>query len=662
MSYNRFVLILMSLLILCTAAFSQATFCPQVASYTMDVRFNPETNLIIGTELLTWTNSTDREASELCFHLYWNAFQNDRTTLLTESLAGRRHYNIGSFTEHDWGHCHVKSMVLKGDGYYTETDLTTFMRFEQPDDGNTYDQTVMTVALPKPIRPGQTIKLHITFESKLPRNIRRAGFYKNDNFIAQWFPKLAVFENGKWNCHQYHESTEFFADYGTYEVRITLPTEFIVGATGEHLEKRDNGDGTTTHLFRQHSVHDFAWAANPDFVEHKEVYEFAPGKTVEITLLMQAYHKHLQGMFLEAIKNALKYASLWYGDYPYSTITCVNTGYNTGTSNMEYPTLFTSSSYFIHREGIGRTEFVIIHEFGHGYFYGLVGSNEAENPWMDEGFNSFLDTEILYEAYGEPAYNKRYFGIPVVFPEAKKPIEVEQTSAISSYRGAQTNDILQRPAWMFLAGTGGSQSYSKGELMLRTLKRHLGEDVWADMIKAYSTRWWFKHPKPRDFYDVVEEFAGEDMSWFLDQFVYGSSKLDYAVGRVRNRRLTPLRGWFNSKYSDGSGSEPLGLKSEVVIRRLGEVELPVEIDITFSDGHTTRETWDGKYRWTKFSYEGPERITRVEVDPAFKFVIELDRTNNSWTSEPNQTAPYKWSSRWLLWLQHALEVMTLFGG
>jgi hypothetical protein len=626
----------------------------------MNVVLDTDRKTITGEEFLTWTNDTEYPTDELWFHLYWNAFQNNQSTFLVE--ASQRGRGITGFGMDDWGYCRVDSIHLIDEENFEETDLSPTMTFQQPDDDNTYDQTVFSVKLPQAVEPGQTIDLRIEFLSKVPRPISRTGVYKDNYFIAQWFPKIGVFADGEWNCHQFHAPGEFFADYGTYDVKLTLPSSMIVGATGEHRDITDNGDGTTTHYFFQHSVHDFAWTASPHLIEIKQDFEFVPGKTTEITLLLQPYHKHLRDRYMNAIKNAIKYCSLFYGDYPYTTATCVDPAYNSRSGGMEYPTFFTGGAYFIIRKGISRPEGVTIHEFGHGYFYGLVGSNEFENAWMDEGFTSFLDTEVYYTAYGNPWYSRTYFGIPFTFTDVNIPIE---SDGISSHRRTWNMDDMQRFAWKFMGGGSyGANSYSKGELMLRTLKRYMGRDLFADMIKSYSQRWWFKHPKPQDFYDVVSEFAGQDMSWFLDQFVYGSGKLDYAIGRISSQRPRGQKGWFHGELREGSSKDEGSrtFESEVLVRRLGEVKIPVEVLVVFNDGSEIRENWDGQYRWKKFLYSGPNRITKAVVDPDFKLVIDVNRTNNSMLRKSNKIAPIRWTSRWLVWLQHALEFFTLFGG
>ncbi len=329
---------------------------------------------------------------------------------------------------------------------------------------------------------------------------------------------------------------------------------------------------------------------------------------------------------------------------------------------MEYPTLFTGGTYFLTRGRIPRPEGVTIHEFGHGYFYGLVGNNEFEHAWLDEGFTSFLDSEVYYGAYEAPLYSKSYFGIPVTFAQVPLPIEA---SGISSHRRTSDMDIMQNFTWNFMTPDSyGANSYSKAELMLRTLKRFMGNDLFASMIKDYSTRYWFRHPKPQDFYDVVSEYSGEDMSWFLDQFVYGSGKLDYAVGEIKNKEKRIPKGWIDGQYSEHKGrkdEEPV-YQTEVLVRRLGEVKIPVDVCVVFEDGSETREQWDGQYRWKRFTYEGPAKVKSAVVDPDYKLVIDVNRTNNSKTIKPNRLAPWKWISNWMLWLQHAMEVFTVFGG
>jgi len=638
----------------------EKVFCRQVANYTMDVTLNPEENIIEGQEILTWTNSTSQATSELWFHLYWNAFQNNRSSYLLEAYReGRR--LVANYREEDWGYCRVNSITIIPEGNFTAADLTAQLTFRQPDDGNPFDQTVFSVPLPRPVNPGETIKLAIKFTAKIPRPVSRTGVWKDYYFIAQWFPKIGVFENGQWNCHQYHAHSEYYADYGTYDVKITLPSAYIVGATGELISSEVNGDGTSTHHFHQHSVHDFAWTASPRFLVFKEKFRHSSGKETEITLLLQPYHRHLKDRYLLAVKNALKYCSQWFGEYPYSTITCVDPAYNSKSGGMEYPTLFTAGAYFLDPFGSGHPEGVTIHEFGHSYFYGLVGTNEFEHPWMDEGFTSFLDTQVYYAAYGPPYFTSRYFGIPVLFKKIKIPLEAED---ISSHRSTAKMDILQRFAWQFMNGQSyGANSYGKAELMLISLKRFMGDDKFWEMIKAYSTRHWFKHPKPADFLRTVKEFAGEEAVDILHQLIYGEGALDYALGSIKNHRLPAPKGIFDEEKQTLAEKEYSqdNYLVEVLVRRLGEIKVPVEVLIEFEDGSKLTEKWTGQELWHRFTYQRPVPAIKAVVDPEFTWVLDINRRNNSLTTKPTPWGWLKLTSRWLFWLQHALEVFSLLG-
>jgi len=638
---------------------AEVPFGPQTANYAMEVSLDTETDLIEGHEILSWKNSTDTPTDELWFHLYWNAFQNNKSTFILE--RSRRGVDFSNFEKDDWGYCRVKSIeIIKNEDFMGE-DLVPTLEYRQPDDMNDQDQTVFSVKLPFTLEPEETITLSIRFLSKVPRPISRTGRYKNYYFIAQWFPKIGIFQEGSWNCHQYHASSEYFADYGTYDIKITLPSTFKVGATGQYKNKTNHEDGTTTHHFYQHSVHDFAWTASPDFLKFIENYEFVPGKSVKITLLLQPYHRHIKQRYMQAVKNAVKYASLWFGDYPYSTITCVDPAYNSRSGGMEYPTFFTGGTYFIVRKGIPRPEGVTIHEFGHNYFYGLIGTNEFENAWMDEGMNSFLDTVIYYQAYGEPFHSENYFGIPFVFKKITRPIESE---GISRHRQTWNRDSMQRFSWRFMdRGSYGANAYAKGQLMMMTLQRMMGKELFQEMIKEYSRRHWWKHPEPEDFFSVVSEFAGEDMSWFFDQVVYGSERLDYSIGDIQNQKIKSPLGFFEDQYisSKSSKKSPVLFWSEVLVRRLGGVKVPVEVLIEFKGGKKILEKWDGQYRWKKFVYKTPVKINRAVVDPDFTYVLDINRTNNSFLIKPKKTGLYKWAMNWMLWLQHAMELFTKLG-
>jgi hypothetical protein len=249
---------------------------PRNASYTIDARLDAGTRSIAGTQTISWRNITSRPATELQFHLYWNAWKNTRSTFFRE-LAERGPVSLSAA---DASAIDVTSIRLvdgeAGIGDPSpDADLTGQQRFIAPDDGNGDDQTVMAVPLPSPVPPGGGVNIEVKWTARVPGPFARTDMIDDTYFIAQWFPKLGVLEEDGWNCHQFHSDTEFFSDYGVYDVRLTVPDGWIVGATGVERSKTANGDGTTTHHYYQEDVHDFAWTTSPDLIERHAVFEHA---------------------------------------------------------------------------------------------------------------------------------------------------------------------------------------------------------------------------------------------------------------------------------------------------------------------------------------------------------------------------------------------------
>ena len=240
-----------------THAAVAAPLSPRIANYRINARYDGIAHTITGHEALTWRNTTREPAVDLYFHLYLNAFANSHSSFMRGGDDAwvdwlRLHPN-------GWGYIMVNAVRVGG------TDLTPHMQFVHPDDDNLDDRTVVRVPLDKPLRPGATVEVDIDFVAQLPRIFARTGYAGPFTFVAQWFPKIGVYQDGAWNCHQYHSTTEFFADFGVYDVTLTVPQSGVVGATGTQRERHDNGDGTQTLHFVAEDVHDFAWAIDPRF-------------------------------------------------------------------------------------------------------------------------------------------------------------------------------------------------------------------------------------------------------------------------------------------------------------------------------------------------------------------------------------------------------------
>jgi hypothetical protein len=310
-----------------------AQLSKHIADYTITARLNGAARSVEGEEIITWLNDSQDEIREIYFHLYMNAYRNSKSTFMLEADKPITPENAGGIDIH--------SLRIPGG-----MDLLPASSFVHPDDDNTDDMTVLRVPLPRALKPSESIQLNLTFTTTLPLAIGRSNSAEGCDyyFVAQWFPKIAVYRPSHgWNAHQFHRNTEFFADFGEYRVTLTVPGGYIVGATGVRTSSKDNGDGTVTVTYHQADVHDFAWTASPRFLEFHRVFNHPTLPPTQIILLLQPEHRDVRDRYLDAVNNTLKYFGEWYGEYPYSTITIVDPPRTSRSGGMEYPTLITGA-------------------------------------------------------------------------------------------------------------------------------------------------------------------------------------------------------------------------------------------------------------------------------------------------------------------------------
>jgi len=651
--------------------------------YRIRVRLNAETKQLDASERITWRNPSAAPVPDLWFHLYLNAFKNSKSTFFRESggqLRGVR------FRDGLWGWTRIRSMRLE-DG----TDLTPAIRFMHPDDDNVDDQTVIRVPLPQPVPPGGSVTVDISFLAQLPQVFARTGFRHDYFLVGQWFPKLGVYEtpgmrgraDGGWNCHQFHATTEFYADYGRFRVDIILPSRFVVGATGEQTGRRENSDGTVTHTFEQGDVHDFAWTASPRFVEIRRRFRAAEqvseseyretaallGRSiddvrlsdVDVTVLMQPGHMPQAERHVGSAMAALKYFGLWYGRYPYRTLTVVDPGPGAaGSGGMEYPTFITAGTFFLLNrhpfDRIRAPEMVTIHEFGHQFWYGMLGNNEFEEAWLDEGINSYSTSRVMQLLYGKTATLADFAGW-----------KLGAVDLIRNQNGPDRryNAVLSL-AWKYTPlDEYAFYSYTKPELLLFTLENYLGERTMARVMRTYHERWRFRHPSSGDFFAVASEVAGRDLSWYFDQVVGGTGILDYEVGEISSGRSQVPFGVFDPGGTVTSITREAALKearrgpfdSKVVIRRRGEVVFPVEVEMKFENRPPERVSWNGRDRTVTYRFTRPEKLEWVNVDPDRKILLDVDWLNNARRLDPDRRVSIRWSARYLFWIQNLVALL-----
>lgn len=636
---------------------------PRIANYKISVSLNAEKKMLYGKETLEWRNSSKDRITELRFHLYLNAFKNSKSTFMVESGGQNRGFTMEAG---GWGWIDVTSMQVRNG-----EELKSKMEFIHPDDENTMDQTVFRVPLSKPLLPNQTITLDIDFTAKLPTVFARTGYDKDFFMVGQWFPKIGVYEpagmryavKGQWNCHQFHANSEFYSDYGVYDVDITVPKDFVVGASGVLESDRANGDTTKTYFYHQEDVGDFSWTASPLYKVVEDQW-----KHVKIRLLIQP--DRLEGnahRYLQAAKAALAYFDEHVGKYPYPNLTIVDPQWGAfGAGGMEYPTLITGGSLWGIPDGVRLVENVTIHEFGHQYFYGLVGSNEFEEAWLDEGITQYYETRIMDATYGAKTSSIDFMGYHMGDFESTR----------SGYTALENPKIAPTYAyaWDYKAGGYGSMTYNKSATFLTTLQRMIGTDVMDEVMKTYFERWKFRHPCSRDFIAVVNEVVhkrlgdkfGKNMDWFFDQVLYGTDVCDYALARISNQPAFGVRGVVDSAGEKITPREKYDPKKAqqyectVLVTRLGEVKMPVDVLVHFDTGREVREHWDGQDRWKQFQYDGTEKIEWAKVDPDDVLAIDINGNNNSKTTEPVTQPIWKYTVKFLYWIQNVMQYSALF--
>ena len=312
------------------------------------------------------------------------------------------------------------------------------------------------------------------------------------------------------------------------------------------------------------------------------------------------------------------------------------------------------------------TEMVTIHEFGHGYWYGILGSNEFEEAWLDEGINTYSEIKAMEKYYGRDS--------------SAVDIGSLKISDLAFHRlrviGSSRMDPVLKNSWEFFSnGSYGLNVYSKAGLMLLTLERYLGEQVMAQIMRTYYERWKFSHPTSQDFIDAAEAVSGKDLKWFFDQLLRSPDKLDYAVGSIQADEVKKPEGIFaeaddpqkkdagveskgKRKGAAGENKEKI-YRNEVVVVRKGEFVFPQEILVTFENGEEASETWDGRDRWRRFVYLKPFKVRSVQIDPEHKVILDNDYTNNSRLLKSKKIPPWKYALSMMLKFQHLLAFISL---
>src|SRR5580765_1964258 len=287
----------------------------RIVHYEIDAKYTPLNHTVEATEVLTYHNLTGQPLDHFPFHLYQNAFQPNATFVRDSKLMGSRDVHYEKWESKYYGSENIKSIEVVGQG-----DLTKNLQFVAPDDGNKEDKTVVDLHLVRPIPAGAFAQFKIAFQTKFPETQARSGWKRDFLLGGQWFPKVGVWWHGAWNCHQYHNTTEFFADFGVYDVKLTVPQNQVIGASGVEISNASNSDGTKTVTYHGDDIHDFAWTVSPRYRVQESIYQSQMGP-IKLLFLMQPAHWDQVDRHEKITRETLDHFEKWYGSYPYKTLT-----------------------------------------------------------------------------------------------------------------------------------------------------------------------------------------------------------------------------------------------------------------------------------------------------------------------------------------------------
>lgn len=628
----------------------------QIANYTMNIALDVEDKTIAGETVLEFKNPSGDTIYDLQFHLYFNAFKNTRSTFM-QSSDGFLDIDKSMDTECGWSYSEIIQFVDdKG------KDLISNGQYISPDDNNEFDQTVWQVILDEAIAPFETQKFTFTWEAKIPKAKVRTGYNQDYYFFAQWFPKLGVYEpagmryaeSGAWNCHQYHASGEYYGEFGNYDVTLRVPKNYQLAATG-NLVKEEAIDEDKIYQFQIDDVIDFTWSTSPHFVKLDKQW-----RDVNIQLYTYPGHEHFADRYFTTSIQSLEYMDTYVGKYPYKTLSIIDPPiHGLFTGGMEYPTLISSLSFCFFPGGVKTPETLIVHEFVHQYFMQMVATHEQEEPWMDEGFTTYYEGRILDEYYGEKTSLIDTWGVEIGNKEFNRIGYWSMDNPKIADNSYKARD--------FVHGGYNSIAYNKTAMMLQTLEGILGLETLDRIMKIYFEKWKFDHPNGLDFIQVFKDNLSTDLlkskkidlDRFFEEALYGSLICDYRVAKISNFKTKADRGFLENNTDcvivSKEGQDSI-VNSEIVLHRIGEMILPVDVLITYGDGSETSYVWDGVERSHGFTSQGTSKIIKVELDPARKLSLERNFIDNALLLEKSNSYK-KYTSKFKVGMQHFLDFL-----
>jgi len=604
---NKSIFNVLVILLISVMGNAQPERWQQAVKYTMDIDFNIKKHQIKGKQLLQYTNNSPDTLDQVFYHLYLNAFQpnsgmdvRSRTLPDPDKRVGDR---ISKLKSGETGIEKILSLTMDG----SKTNYKV-------------EGTILEVQLPKPILPHTTVTFDMDFLAQIPIQIRRTGRFNNEGIeysMSQWYPKMCNYDYQGWHANPYI-AREFYGIWGDYDVKITLPSNYIIGATGILQNKDSIGYGYSDHKvvnrpqrqtwhFKAENVHDFVWAADPDYKQI--VYKMADGTLIRCFYQPGEKTTDNWEKLPKIMEEVFKFANQKYGQYPYKEYAFIQGG----DGGMEYPmaTLITGERSLVSLVGVA------VHELMHSWYQMVLGSNEALYHWMDEGFTSYTSNEVM----------NHLISMKLLPGEAVADPHLNDVRAFCNFTQSGKEEPLITHADHFMTNTAyGVASYTKGEVLLEQLRYIIGEAAFDKGMLMYYNTWKFKHPNPNDFFRIMEKVSHIELDWFKEYFVHTTHTIDYAIEEYKGKELTIKR----------LGKMPMPLDITIITKDGKEVKYYVPLDLMRGEKIGDRFFSDFKvvkdWTWTHPSYT---LMTGINIDDVSKVFIDqsgrladVDRTND----------------------------------
>ncbi len=608
----KFFCTLIAIIACVSISFAQTdAYWQQEVNYNIEVRLDDNKHELQGVINISYVNNSPDTLQYLYFHLWPNAYKNINTAFAKQQVQnGETDFHFSNVADR---------------GYIDGLDfMVNNLPAQFIPDSTHIDYGVLK--LNNPLYPGGKLTIKTPFHVKIPESYSRLGHVEQSYQITQWYPKPAVYDKDGWHPMPYLDQGEFYSEFGTFNVTITLPANYVVGASGDlktqsealWLDSLANGSiqawqeqtfpesskQTKTITYELNNAHDFAWFADKRFKVDKEKAILGNGDTVICWAMYTTTKKSTWRSGAKYVANAIEHYSKYLGNYPYKVATAVEGALSAG-GGMEYPTITIVGS----ANTLKQLETVTVHEVGHFWLYGILGSNERRYPWMDEGINSFYE-----DLYFQVNYPKLKF---VEADGLRKAFDLEwakrsyQNHLLYLYSATQNKDqALGLSSEDFTSINYGAIVYAKGAVAMQYLRSYLGDSIYDATMHRYFDEWKFKHPQPEDLRQVLENSTGKNLGWFFNDIINSDKRLDYAIFKARKEMD------YEGYYS-------------IYVTNKGGIVAPFPISALDADGKVVHTIWfDGVVNDTMVLFPiGEYANFRIDADMDMP---EFNRANDTY--------------------------------